>query len=229
MLGFDRRWNVMQYGNNQSLGLLGLQLRRIDLVAGYRHYRLEDSMWHNILIESSQPIDTLPAGLQLENEDLFYGENEFHGGELGCVVEFGSNRWVLEMFAKMALGNNHQSMSIDGYNELELPEGYVFTQNNQSSINASLAENYSRNRFSIIPRFGLDLCYQLSPRWSLSVGYEFIYWPNVVRGSEQSDFENFMNSYAEGSNLTSIQRSEYSFQTSSYWMQSLNLDVGFRF
>ena len=42
--------------------------------------------------------------------------------------------------------------------------------------------NYSRSQFAVVPEFGMNLGYQLSPHLEFKFGYTFIYWMRGGKG-----------------------------------------------
>jgi hypothetical protein len=46
---------------------------------------------------------------------------------------------------------------------------------------------FERDRFSVIPEVGINLGYQITDGLKIFVGYNFLYWSNVVRAADQID------------------------------------------
>jgi hypothetical protein len=241
--GVNWRWNLLtreELAGQTSLAaalvrllerpfaLFGLQLSRTDFVLGYRLYRLEDSLWTCSDMASTRPIDSLPTGTELIYEDLFDAENEFHGGELGYVIEFRRDRWTLELTAKLALGQNRQRLNIVGNGLFIIPDQGALALDGMLAV-ASNEGSYSRNHFSIIPRFGIQFTRDINDRWGLFLGYELVYWPNVVLGAEQIDLAINPDYLHSTGASAEPERPIFSFRESDYWVQSLNMGVEFRF
>jgi len=159
---------------------------RLEMIVGYRYYRLGDSVTvTEHLVADGVPL--IPVGSTWDIEDHFRALNEFHGGELGLVGGFHRGRWSLDFLAKMALGNNHQVAWIDGQT--------VFTRPGQDPIAydagvLALETNsgvYDKDTFVVIPQFGVELDYLLTPHIRGFVGYNFIYWLNVTRAADLID------------------------------------------
>ncbi|MEA1950927.1 MAG: BBP7 family outer membrane beta-barrel protein, partial [Planctomycetota bacterium] len=93
---------------------------RVDFIAGYRNYNLDDLFGmheHFVIIEKPG----YPPGSSFDIQDSFRADNEFHGGELGVIATSYHGRWSFELLAKVALGNNNQSVSINGHTHVERP------------------------------------------------------------------------------------------------------------
>ena len=47
--------------------------------------------------------------------------------------------------------------------------------------------HYSRNVFAVVPEVGLSVGFEVTAWLRLSLGYNFLYWSDVVRPGEQID------------------------------------------
>jgi hypothetical protein len=52
--------------------------------------------------------------------------------------------------------------------------------------NANIGQ-YSRDVFSVVPEIGVTLGYQVTSRWRATLGYNFLYWSNLIRPGDQID------------------------------------------
>ena len=148
----------------------------VNFIGGYRHYRLEDSLTIREDLTTTDGSNTT-----FDLYDRFSTDNEFHGGELGFEAEVFRGKWSLSLLTKVALGNNHQVMVIDGQTITT-----VGTANPVTSAGGLLATQtnigrYEKDRFTAIPQIGLELGYCLTDSVRLYTGYNLIYWPSVVR------------------------------------------------
>src|SRR5690606_2770027 len=82
---------------------------RLDFLAGYRFMGLNESL----IIREDLTTLTAPAG-RFQIFDSFETTNQFNGGEIGFIWEGGWRRWTLEFLSKVALGNVHQTVEING-------------------------------------------------------------------------------------------------------------------
>ena len=90
--------------------------------------------------------------------------------------------------AKVALGDNYQSVSINGSSLVSgafaatpgTSPGGIFTQ----ATNIGLQ---TRNQFAVVPEAQVQLGYTIWSGIRLFVGYDFIYLSNVVRPGDQID------------------------------------------
>jgi hypothetical protein len=54
------------------------------------------------------------------------------------------------------------------------------------ALNSNIG-NYSHNRLTFVPEIGLTLGYDITPRLQVTMGYNFMYWSNVLRPGDQID------------------------------------------
>jgi hypothetical protein len=136
--------------------------------------------------------------------------------------------------AKVALGDNYQTVSINGNSVISgtgfgitpgTTPGGIFTQ-------ATNIGQQTRNQFAVLPEAQLQLGYTISSGIRLFVGYDVIYLSNVVRPGDQIDTTlNFTGNPAlsPGSALTGAARPEPLFKSSSFWAQGVKFGASYQF
>ena len=156
--------------------------RRIDLLMGYRFARFDDGLRISDTLTSINTGGTVPVGTVITGFDDFSTTNEFHGGQLGLIGEVRNCRWSIVMTGKLGLGNMHQIVHIDGATSVLDPTTAIrrFTDGGLLAQPTNRGD-FSRDRFAVIPEFGVNLRYDLSKRMRLTAGYTFIYFNRVVR------------------------------------------------
>ena len=117
----DGSIDIRTTSNLQSAGALLRRLvwidftmqRRVDLLLGYRFFRLGDSVTIN---DQSTYIPTSGGvGMtQFASQDQFSSRNLFNGGEIGLKAQSHHGRLSFELIAKCAFGNNQQLTYING-------------------------------------------------------------------------------------------------------------------
>ncbi|MFO0807333.1 MAG: BBP7 family outer membrane beta-barrel protein [Gemmataceae bacterium] len=156
---------------------------RLDAIAGFRYLRFEEQLDIN---ESSRTLagSGLPALSGMLN-DSFLVRNDFYGGQLGLAGQIRRGRWTLDGVTKVALGTNHQNLSISGSQTIagSMPPSANFGLLTQPSNSGE----FNRNVFSVVPEFGLTLGYQVTPNIKVFAGYNFMYVSNVLRVADQID------------------------------------------
>ncbi|MBN1590751.1 MAG: BBP7 family outer membrane beta-barrel protein [Pirellulales bacterium] len=209
---------------------------RVDLIAGYRHYQLNDSLRVNESSLVLQNHDLLRAGTTIDLFDEFRSRNEFHGGELGVIAQIYRGCWSFEFLAKMALGNNSQVVTINGQTTIDThqqgDEPAVYGSGMLAMKNGTEGNigRYTNDDFVVIPQFGAEIGYQMTCHMRAYVGYNLIYWANVARAAEQVDYT--LNSeYFPPANPqpSGAARPAFAWEDSNFWAQGLNLGLEYRF
>jgi hypothetical protein len=176
-------------------GLWGVNL---NFLAGLRYIQLEE-----ILVVQSQsvllPGAALPAAFSvlpgqfggLGNAsfsivDNFRALNQFYGGQLGLQSEFRKGRWSLSGNYKVALGNMHSRVDVEGVTSATRGRLNPTTGSLRGGVLAN-AQNIGRehnDRFAVVPELNLVAGYNLTSHLTFTMGYNFLYLTNVIRPGE---------------------------------------------
>jgi hypothetical protein len=156
------------------------------LLGGFRYLSLNEGL---TITEDIQGLPTTPPPLNTHFQvvDSFTTNDQFYGPQVGIDGRVYYGRFSLDGFAKVAAGVTEQTVNINGF--FSFPPG---TPNVDPRPGGLLALNsnighYTRSQFSVVPEVGLNLGYNITDRLRASVGYNFLYWTNVVRPGEQVD------------------------------------------
>jgi len=160
--------------------------------------------------------------------DAFDTENDFHGAEIGLLLEYESCRLSLEVLAKVALGNNNRIIRIDGDTTITtngVPDDYsggILAQR------TNIGE-YGGDEFAVVPEVGITLGYQLTRRLRATFGYSFLYWSDVARPGEQIDTRVNPNLFPpEEDPFSGPLRPQFVLHDTDFWAQGLNFGVDYR-
>jgi hypothetical protein len=210
---------------------------RLDLFGGPRYLNLDES------INITEDIIGLPTASDpfLRNQritvvDRFATSNDFYGGQLGLEAEWRRNRLGLNLRTQLALGGTHQQIDIEGSQQfVDLTSGA--TQNFNGGLLAlpSNIGSHSRGQFSVVPEIDLSLSYYLRERLRLSVGYNILWWTNVVRPGGQIDRvldERQIPNFRPGDQATTLPaqlRPIVPFKNSDFWAQGLTFGLEWRY
>jgi hypothetical protein len=205
---------------------------RVELLGGFRHLNLSEAF----SFRTNSP-DLAEGRVNIfETKDEFDTKNRFYGGQAGVRARHGIGRWSLEGSAKLALGAMVQSVEIDGFlltNEFNgggepesFPGGYFAQPTNMG--------RRSRTVFAAVPEVKLNLAYDLTRRLTIFLGYTFLYAHNMVRPGTQIDrginpTQNASFTGTMPSLLVGPARPKFSFRSSSFWAQGVNLGLTYRF
>jgi hypothetical protein len=197
----------------------------VDLVGGYRFFGLDDTL---TVAENT----AVPRGRTVNLVDVFDTENQFHGGEIGLVGQYYRGPWLIEGFAKLALGNNHESVRINGYGTttatpgppLPTPGGFFAQPTNVGS--------YNSDHFALIPQFGLAASRQLAGNLTVTAGYTFMWISHAVRPGDQMDFAidgRWLDPNFAPPGVPAAVRPAPRFVGSSFWVQGINIGLEWKY
>jgi hypothetical protein len=160
---------------------------RWDLVGGYRFLQFGESvvLSEHLISRAASPV-VLPGTL-VDVTDDFHTQNIFHGGEMGLDVSFGRGPLTVDVLAKVALGNVHQRIEIQGVTQVTKPGDLPFNQPGGLLALPSNAGVQTHDEFAVLPEVGLNLQWQIAPRLSLTGGCTWLLLTNVVRAGDQID------------------------------------------
>ena len=219
--GVRMLWNLCQSGLPNSLCSIDRTESRLDLLLGYRFLRLDESLQMREQLTSQLEND--PGTFDIS--DRFATQNKFNGFEIGLSRTEGYHRWSLDMLAKIAFGNVHQSVSINGSTISDDGTGPQTFTGGLLAQRTNIGD-YSRDRFALIPELGVTLGYQLTPRWQANFGYSLIYWDRTVRAGEQIDRTVNPNLLPpEVVPFSGPLRPEFSFQENGFWAQGMSFGL----
>ncbi len=175
----------MRLWGAEANGVLNIWRRNgmsLDALGGFRYMDLAESLSVNASVtDFINQINDITV-------DRFGTRNQFYGGQFGARLGFQSGRTSFDLTGKLAMGANHETVEINGNttqnglgsgNSGAFPGG-VLTQ--PSNIGRA-----TQSQFGVIPEVQLRVGYQVLTNLRASVGYDFVYWNQVVRPGNQID------------------------------------------
>lgn len=191
----------------------------IDLIAGYRALGLDDQF--NFATNSTLPAAPVPTSINLQ--DNLATRNRFYGGQLGISGEYRWGRWSVDGTVKLALGDSHEQLNINGNNMVNgiAGMGGLFAQPSNS-------QNSSRDRFSLVPEMTLNLGYQVTDHLRAYIGYNFLYWSNVARVGDQIPRTINPGQLLGGPN-NPPQAPVFAIKGTDFWVQGVQFGLEFRY
>ena len=199
---------------------------QMDWLAGYQFVRMNDSIFINNTQTDIQGV-SVPAGTVIAVQDAFRAHNEFHGGTLGLVAENHYGCYQLDLLAKVAIGNMHQTVLVSGRTTVTEPALAPVTAPSGLLAQGTNSGVRSRNRLAFIPEVNVNLGYRVNDQWSLSMGYSFLYFSDVVVAGGQID--RTVNLSQNPGPIVGPVRPAPLFNTTDYWVQGLSLGMDYRF
>ncbi len=213
---------------------------KLDLLGGYRALRLREGLYFTEMGMDFADLDTFRI------DDRFDTQNTFRGGQLGVVGEWSRGRWSVGTRATAALGVTHEVIDVRGSAIFVDPTGAVSRNLGGLLALPSNIGHFKRDRFAVVPEVGLTLGYQVTDWMRATVGYNFLFWSNVVRPGDQVDrvlditqIPNFNVTpigngqfiAPNGSVITALNptRPVVPLKDTSFWAQGMTLGLEFRY
>jgi hypothetical protein len=202
---------------------------RVDLLGGFRWLESREGLG---ITEDIQVLPTSPVftGDHIRVLDQFDTRNEFYGGQIGLRAEVWRNRFFANIAGKVALGDTHQTVDINGGTTVVQPGGPALVKQGGLLALPSNIGSYSRDEFSVVPEVDFNVGYQLTNNLRVFVGYTFLYWSDVVRPGDVIDLN--VNSTRLPTSLippSGPLRPQFTFRDSDYWAQGVNFGVQVRY
>jgi hypothetical protein len=209
---------------------------RSEVFAGYRFLYLDDRLriTENIVaLTNIVPVMSstvmFPAGTRSVVEDEFHTRNQFHGGQVGAAAERQWGRFSLAARGSVALGATHQELTISGSQVVSVPgQPPVALTGGLLAVGPNLG-TFTRDRFAVVPEVSLNAGYWLTPNVKAYVGYNFLYWSNVIRPGDQIDRvvdQSFIpNTVGITPGFSGQLRPQPLFQQSGFWAQGVQFGL----
>lgn len=208
---------------------------RVELLGGARYLQLDEA------IEIFERIDVLQGGLagfvgtpllagdRLNLWDSFDVRNEFYGGQVGVQARYEYCNYVAQFSGKLAMGSSRELASIIGATSISI------TQNASGALLAQPTNiaRYERNEFAVVPELGIKLGCVYKNALYLTLGWDFLYWSEVVRPGDQIDrvvnTTQVPKSLAFNDPRIGPARPINDFPSSSFWAHGLTVAAEFRY
>ena len=145
-------------------------------LAGLRYLNLNEDL---TITENVINLPTAPANPNVRAVvfDDFATRNQFYGAQVGLEGEFGRGPWSLDVLGKLALGDTHQRVIINGGQQVtNLATGVTTPFRGGLLALPSNIGTHSRDAFSVVPEVNLTLNYHFNEHWRVFAGYDFLYW-----------------------------------------------------
>ncbi|MBI3408029.1 MAG: BBP7 family outer membrane beta-barrel protein [Planctomycetes bacterium] len=198
----------------------------VSFLAGFRYADLQETLHIN-----NSTNDLLFFNTTVLN-DHFDTRNQFYGGQIGVRASWQRDRLGVDVTGKVALGANHQVVNIQG--DITQSGIGAFAPGTFPGGLYAQPTNIGRrtvDEFSVLPAVDVRLSYQISQRLRATVGYDFLYWNQVVRPGNQIDRNiNPSQSPIFGNGALVGQASPTAlFNRSDFWAQGVSFGLEFRY
>ncbi len=205
---------------------------RANFIVGYRNLNLEDQLGIEEDLTSTTPTfvstnsDTQGVSAFLV-KDQFNTANSFNGGDIGMQFQVQRNRWSLDLFPRVALGNTHSVVDITGSTRTTSPAGVQTLANGGLLALSTNIGHYTRDSFTVVPEIDMTGGFQVTKHAKIVLGYNFLYWSKVARAGEQID-RSVNSTLLPNSGATVVgdtTRPRFDFIQTSFWAQGVNVGL----
>jgi hypothetical protein len=200
---------------------------RLESLLGYRFLRFDDALSVQQSIQSLGA-GVVAAGTQIQTQDRFGAENEFHGLDLGLRAEVCYERWSLQLLSKLAVGGVSREVTIAGNTRVTVPGAAPVASSGGMLALSSNSGVHNSEDWVVVPEFGATLGWDINCNWRLRLGYSVLIWTDVARSGDQVDLGLNPNLFPPVL-ATSPSRPAFALVKTDMWVQSLSLGVEFHY
>lgn len=197
---------------------------RSDAIVGVRWMVLDEE----IVVQETLRANT--GGTIIGILDTFTTRNDFIGADLGFKTQFRWDCWYLNVITRVALGGNHQQISNDGFTGATTPAGETTTARAGRYTGPANIGNFNNDVFAVVPEVGFQLGYQPRNWLRVSMGYNWLYWDNIVRpGGNIDPVVNPIGVPTSGqfnpNTLYEPRRPGVPYNLTDFWVQSVTVGI----
>jgi hypothetical protein len=209
---------------------------RLQALAGYRYVDLSESLTlqsqttalggSSVMFQGT----AFPAPASTAVIDSFRTRNEFSGGQIGVRGEYTLGNLIVSGTAKIALGNNHETLEVQGVSTLFPNPGAPVSVPVGEFAGPSNIGHRTKDEFAVVPEVELKVGYQVTSWLRATVGYDFMDISRVVRPGDQLDLviNNSVNPTNAGFGVTPIDHSTFPrpfFNQTNFWAQGVTFGL----
>jgi hypothetical protein len=223
--------NTLQLWGAQAMGVFNLyrdDAWEISGLAGFRYLDLSETFNLTADLEGLAT-SSLYAGQSGVVSDTFQTENHFYGGNFGLRARFSHKSWSAELTGCVAAGLNNEVQDVAGYyTTVNSP----FAASGPEGIFAQPANEgrTSSERFAYVPEVQLKLGYALTPWLRATIGYDILYYSNVIRPGDQINREIPKGqTFQQDGTTPSTTSPAREFKTTDFFAHGLSAGLEFNF
>jgi hypothetical protein len=204
-----------------------------DLLAGFRFLDLTESLNISEMtqIVGANPLGN-PVGTMAFVSDRFGTRNQFYGGQIGTDFNLTLGCWSLDLLGKVALGDTHEVININGNQVVMMPGMAARTFQGGLLALPSNSGRFTRDRFAVVPELGVKIGYNVTDNLQLYAGYTWLYWSNVVRPGDQIDRVvdiNQIPNFGRGPAVNGPSRPLVPFRQADFWAQGVSFGLSYNY
>jgi hypothetical protein len=160
---------------------------RVDGFVGYRWLELDEdiTIQEDVRQFTRQQFNDVP---QIGILDHFGTRNDFIGGEMGLKSHhILGDCWSLDFIGRVALGSTHQIIQNDGFTGFKFPGLPPIVQPTGNFVGPLNIGTFTHDTLSVVPEFGMTVGWQARTWLRFTLGYNILFWSDVVRPGDQID------------------------------------------
>lgn len=196
----------------------GTETRTMGLRIGPRFIHHDDSILFDEFARSQA------TGNEFRILDSFKTENSFLGGEFGLRGRRQKGPISVDLGVNVALGATRQELDVSGYTAISTGTGTTLSPSGLYAQPTN-SGSWDETTFSVVPSLEVALGYETANGWRFSVGYDVIYWTNVLRAAEQIDFTVHPDQLPPAVTPNSATRPSVLLHESDYFAQGLSFAI----
>lgn len=214
--------NIMYYDRFKFNSIVGLRWANLN----------EKLLINTTSVQETQPFPFTDPSL-VEILDTFTARNNFYGAQVGLRGEYRRGRCFIDATGKIAGGVMVQELSVDGATRSVINGVQTIQPGGAYAVETNSGRR-RENEFAWLPELNLKLGYQITQRMSAFVGYNVMYFSDVVRPGEQVD-QVLNQTFVPSSAVFNQQfpfgqaRPAPRFETSEFWAMGVNFGLSFRY
>jgi hypothetical protein len=216
---------------NARYHTLSIVADRTEVIGGFRYFNLRDALSINSGADFVNPAGQVTS--HYDSSEFFRARNDFYGGQIGIDQHFYRGCWTMDFSSKVALGNVHQNVLIQGGTTLTQPGVPVQNFPDQSLlfVQPTNVGIYNRDRFAVIPEFSVKLGYQVTQKLRATIGYEYIGFSKVVRAGSAIDTGVNPNNtqFIVARQPSDALNPRFNFTDSYWWAQGITAGFAFNY
>ncbi len=205
---------------------------KVDFLCGFRFLEFRETFevernstaLRDIFENGTGPL-VFSQGDNTRHVDIFGTRNRFYGGQIGTDFEYNIGRWIFGVSGKLALGSVHQVANIDGFLVDIRQARENFTGTSIAFAQSTNIGEHQQDQFAVVPEVGLKIGYQITPKLSAHVSYNFLYISSVARAGDQID-----RSFTMGDGVSfNPQGPIFVFEETDHWAQGVNFGLNWKY
>lgn len=204
---------------------------RAEWFAGYRHLNLREELKISEFLVAGPNDAPQPPGTRIFVQDDFQTHNRFHGGQIGFAVGRRWGRLDADARVSVALGVTAQDLDITGSQQVLRPGQATPTAftGGLLAVGPNLG-SFSNDEFSVVPEVTFNVGYLVTPTVRAYVGYNFLYWTNVIRPGDQIDRVVDLTFVPNSPPVpfSGLNRPQPLFRQTDFWAQGLQFGIELR-